>query len=275
MVQGKPALIDFETSVISKDAFLASDGASVVERPKTKPGFAQSLKRKLQGTNKAAQNCAKLLGEMTGGDGEDKLVLVIGGGRQSDAVQVLRSCPHLKLVVSDIYLTEYTLIAADGHQLPFEGEAFDAVWIEAVLEHVLDPNLVVSEIERVLKPNAFVFADSPFMQQVHEGAFDFTRYTVSGHRYLFSNFEMINAGSSAGAGTALIWSLRYFVRAITGSDRFGHLVGVMTFWLRLFDGVGDPNKHQDAASGVFFLGRKSERAAVGPTDVVGVYKGEK
>ena len=37
--------------------------------------------------------------------------------------------------------------------------------------------------------SGIVYAETPFMQQVHEGAYDFTRYTVLGHRYLFKKFK--------------------------------------------------------------------------------------
>ncbi|CAH2407660.1 hypothetical protein MES5069_620012 [Mesorhizobium escarrei] len=33
------------------------------------------------------------------------------------------------------------------------------------------------------------------MQQVHEGAYDFTRFTELGHRWLFRRFETISRGA--------------------------------------------------------------------------------
>ena len=38
------------------------------------------------------------------------------------------------------------------------------------------------------------------MQQVHERAYDFSRFTQSGHRWLFKRFSEINAGPIGGAG---------------------------------------------------------------------------
>ena len=134
--------------------------------------------------------------------------------------------------------------------------ALTEFWIQAVLEHVLDPNIVVSEIYRVLRRDGLVYADTPFMQQVHEGGFDFTRFTLSGHRWLFRKFQHDSSGVVSGAGTALNWSIRYFVRALTGSDRAAWLVALATFWLRYFDGLTKKRPNADAACGVFFLGRK-------------------
>ena len=138
---------------------------------------------------------------------------------------------------------------------------------QAVLEHVVDPPQVVSEIHRVLMRGGYVYAGTPFMQQVHEGAYDFTRYTLSGHRWLFRNFEEIDAGMEGGAGTALTWSIGYFVRAVTGSVRFGTAITLSFFWLRYFDRLGRSAHHLDGASGVYFLGRKSDRP-IHPKDLI-------
>ena len=54
-----------------------------------------------------------------------------------------------------------------------------------MLEHAVDPDRVAAGIHRVLKPQALVHAETPIMQQVREGAYDFTWFTVLGHRYLF------------------------------------------------------------------------------------------
>ena len=45
----------------------------------------------------------------------------------------------------------------------------DGVIVQAVLEHVLDPRTVAAEVERVLRPRGMVYAETPLMQQVHEG----------------------------------------------------------------------------------------------------------
>ena len=117
-----------------------------------------------------------------------------------------------------------------------------------------------------------VYADTPFMQQVHEGAYDFTRFTDSGHRYLFRDFERIDSGLVAGAGTALLWSIRYFVRALTRSPRFGELVGLCFFWLEHLDPILDYRYSLDAASSVFFVGRKAA-APISPPEAVDYYRG--
>ncbi|MEZ5361501.1 MAG: class I SAM-dependent methyltransferase [Bryobacterales bacterium] len=63
----------------------------------------------------------------------------------------------------------------DAQRIPFADATFDAVVAQAMLEHVADPVRAVGEIWRVLKPG-LVYSETPFLQQVHAGPYDFTRY---------------------------------------------------------------------------------------------------
>ena len=198
-------------------------------------------------------------------------LLVIGGGAVGSGVQAMYDDPEVQVIGTDIYHSPHVTLIADGHRLPFADQSVDGVWIQAVLEHVLDPQQVVAEIHRVLRPDGLVFADTPFMQQVHEGAYDFTRFTLSGHRWLFRHFALIDAGTSGGAGLATLWSVRYLARAMTGSGPLGTLVQLAFFWLRFLDRWAGPRDTADAASAVYFYGRKSP-APISPKDIVAFYE---
>ena len=154
-------------------------------------------------------------------------------------------------------------IIADGHDLPFQDASFDAVICQAVLEHVLDPGRCVAEIHRVLKIDGLVYAETPFMQQVHMRAYDFTRFTLSGHRYLFRNFTQIDAGMVGGPGMSLAWSILYLFLSFSRSATYQNLCRLILpffiFWLKYLDYlfVNQPQA-LDAASGLFFLGRRCD-----------------
>jgi len=261
IVQGQPVLIDFSTSILDRELFLERDGASPISRPQR----MRQLLEWLYGVNKAARRFADELLTRLPADGR---VLVIGGGTIGSGAQALYDAGVV--VGLDIYPSPHTTLVADAHKIPFEDETFDAVWIQAVLEHVLAPEQVVQEIHRVLKPRGHVFADTPFLQHVHEGAYDFTRFTMSGHRWLFRNFTLIEAGATGGAGSTLTWALKYFARAMTGNDKLGSVVGLAFWWLRLFDGAS--RTHEDAASGTYFFGQKSSRP-LAAREVVEFYNG--
>jgi SAM-dependent methyltransferase len=149
----------------------------------------------------------------------------------------------------------------------------DAVWIQAVLEHVLEPAAVAAEIHRVLHHAGLVYAETPFMQQVHERAYDFTRFTRSGHRWLFKHFSEIDAGAVTGAGVSLLWSIRYFSRTLGAGDKFSRIVTLPFFWLRFFDRFGRSRARADAAAGVYFLGRRAEQP-ISPRSMPDYYDGQ-
>ena len=218
-----------------------------------------------------AKNIEKIF-SLLSKDKEPPNVLLIGGGMVGQGMQRFYTDPFVKLVAFDIYGSSSVQFIADAHNIPLPGESFDLVIIQAVLEHVLEPGQVVSEIHRVLRQNGIVYAETPFLQHVHEGAYDFTRFTEIGHRYLFRNFTLIDSGASAGAGTQLLWSLDNFFRGIFRSRKVGKFIKLCCFWLQYFDDFIPESYNVDAASGVFFLGRKST-FPISRSSIIPHYKG--
>jgi len=191
-------------------------------------------------------------------------VLVIGGRTLGEGMEPLVNNRAIELVESDVLFGPRTMLICDAHDIPFEDGVFDAVVVQAVLEHVVDPYRCSEEIYRVLKEGGIVYAETPFMQQVHGGRYDFTRFTYLGHRRLFRRFEEIDSGATCGPGMALAWSYQYFLLSFTTSRILRTLLIVFarltSFYLKYFDYylINRPGAF-DAASGYYFLGRKSEQ----------------
>jgi hypothetical protein len=97
------------------------------------------------------------------------------------------------------------------------------------------------------------------MQQVHEGAYDFTRFTELGHRWLWRQFEEIKRGVIGGPGLSLYWSARYFLRAVLRSRRIADLISLPFLVFSAFDPFLPLHRKIEGANGVCFLGRKGER----------------
>ena len=273
-VDKQPVLVDFEQSILDVAMFKASAGASAHKRDPGRKSFMSRLRRYAFGESAIAARLAAEFVDAVQKLSEKPRVLVIGGGEVGSGAARLYEKTALDVIGTDIYVSPYTTLIADGHQLPFADQSIDGVWIQAVLEHVLDPALVVAEIHRVLKPRGLVFADTPFMQQVHEGAYDFTRYTLSGHRWLFRRFKLIDAGCSSGPGTTLRWAIEYFVRFLTRSQKLASAAGLAFSWLRFFDKWPGGRFAADSASGVFFYGERAE-VALRPKEIVGFYETQK
>jgi SAM-dependent methyltransferase len=269
-VDDRPVLVDFERSVLSAHTLRATAAASLVERP-DRPGI---VKRMLHPTNDQAPRLAARMTDLLLAEsgGRRPRILVVGGGTLGDGLEALYADERVDIIGFDVYASAHTQLVADGHSIPLADGSVDGVVIQAVLEHVLEPVVVVAELTRVLRERGLVYADTPFMQQVHEGAYDFTRFTESGQRYLFREFEEIESGQVAGAGTSLRWSIGYFVRALTRSVALGRAAVLLFFWLSHLDRFLDPRHSLDGANSVYFLGRKGGPVMT-PAQAVEHYQG--
>lgn len=65
----------------------------------------------------------------------------------------------------------------DGINVPFNDNFFDSVIATEVLEHILEPQQLLSEMTRVLKPGGTIFITMPFVWAEHEVPYDFQRFT--------------------------------------------------------------------------------------------------
>ena len=271
ILNGFPILIDFSTSILSKDEILNSKAESVISRSSYK-GYKYFFKNLISPTSKSTLNNIKLLKKELFKISTKPKLLVIGGGTIGKGLLDLYNDINYEIIAFDIYASNNVQFVADAHNIPFQDGYFDGVIIQAVLEHVLEPIEVVAEIHRVLKKNGIVYSETPFIQHVHEGAYDFNRFTDSGHRYLFKDFNHIYSGSVAGVGTQLLWSCEYFTRSLFRSKLIGKIFKLLLFWLQYFDYIIPESYTIDAASCAFFLGQKSEKS-IDPKDLVVYYKG--
>ena len=165
----------------------------------------------------------------------------------------------------EIEATPTVDIVADGHNLPFPDNTFDAVISEAVLEHVRNPKQVVTEIHRVLKPDGYVCAAVPFLQGYHASPHDYQRWTTTGFIALFSQFDEIESGACAGPTATLHWIFREYVGLVCSfgsllvAKAISLLVGWLTFPLVLLDSLLMLHPHSHIlASAVYFVGRKTD-----------------
>ena len=256
-----PVLIDGENSVVDVDHLPdAETGVTKSMSPKRRIGIA--LYALVGSRNRVAERNAKWLAEhVTDGGAIDATVLVVGGGSVGSGMAPLYDDPRVRVAAFDIFPSRHVQLVADAHAIPFADASVDAVVIQAVLHTLLDPYRAVREIHRVLKPRGLVFADSPFLQPVHEGPYDFTRFTESGHRWLFRDFERIDCGMVAGVGEVFASSFDYVVRSLLRSSAAGRLARIPALLAgRAVDALAGTRYALDGASSVFFLGRKSDRS---------------
>jgi len=129
--------------------------------------------------------------EIFDGQPLDALCLSIGGGPGR---------PHPRLINLNIGPFPNVDVVADAHQLPYADNSVDALYCEAVLEHLHDPLQAVREMYRVLKPGGKLFACTPFMQAYHGYPLHYQNFSLTGHRHLFekAGFVIMSDGVCVG-----------------------------------------------------------------------------
>jgi SAM-dependent methyltransferase len=269
IIDGQPILIDFEHSIVDEAVTIQGEASCLVARP---VGWQKAISRLIFGDKPGARRNAARFLELLKTSDREELVLVIGGAQIGDGAEPLYRVDGVRIIAFDVYKSEHTHFVADAHSIPIADGQIDGVWIQAVLEHVLSPEQVVVEIGRVLRPGGLVYAETAFMQQVHEGPYDFTRVTESGHRWLFRRFELIESGVERGPFTALLWSIRYALAGLIRSRQIATLICLPFFWLRYLDHLIPASYAIDAACDVYFLGRKCG-ATLRPKDMIAAYAG--
>ena len=272
-VNDKPVLVNFDESILDKDIILKSEGSSQIDRSnlpivrKLKDGlFHNKVIKEIEEKSRV------FIKEITKQVDRPK-VLIIGGGTRGMGTKPLFDSTEIDIISFDIYYSENIDFIADAHNIPIKDEVFDGIWIQYVLEHVLEPWIVVQEIHRILKQNGIVYSETPFLQQVHEGRYDFTRFTHSGHRWLFKNFTEIQSGTSMGTGLNILWTIDYASRSFFRNSRLGKLFKLLFFWVRFIDLFVPKSFQYDSASSFYFIGSKS-KISLSPKDIINYYRGK-
>jgi len=145
--------------------------------------------------------------------------------------------PYKKFIISNSEVNEYTGldieyalvydenvspdITWDGKTMPFEDNFFDCAIGTEVLEHCPEPEILLKETFRVLKPGGVLFFSVPFLWNLHEVPNDEYRYTpFSLERHLtnsgFKNNEIHATGGWHAAMAQMIglWVKRAPIPAV-------------------------------------------------------------
>ena len=75
----------------------------------------------------------------------------------------------------------------DLNHIPVRSNCYDLVFCSQTLEHVPDPNKVIDELGRVLKPGGHLWLTAPFFYEEHEAPFDYYRFTQFGLSHIIQN----------------------------------------------------------------------------------------
>ncbi len=102
----------------------------------------------------------------------------------------------------------------DGKNMPFKSSVFDCAFGTEVLEHCPEPEVVLKEVHRILKPDGVFFFTVPFLWNLHETPHDEYRYTpFSMERHLKNcGFSNITIKATGGWHASMAQMLGLWVR---------------------------------------------------------------
>lgn len=266
----KPILIPFDQQTIFSPEDFATGNHELGMPQRSRSEIGRVLRDLLSvRVGNTAKNIDPVLAELKPG----ARALIVGGGTIGIGMDGLIERGDLICHAFDVYASPNIELIADAHFMPYSDDVFDFVVIQAVLEHVLQPDLVVSEIFRVLKQGGMVYSEVPFLQAVHEGPYDFTRFTLSGHVWLFRAFAIEASGPHGGPAVSLAWAIKYLAWAVLGK-RVGQAVFALTFPpLALLDRLLPGRRQADAASGSWLRARKAQQPTLDAKSVPKLYCG--
>jgi len=110
----------------------------------------------------------------------------------------------------DLFALPGVDVVANAEALPFRADIFQRIECDAVIEHVERPELLMSEITRVLAPGGFAHIVAPFCHPFHEYPRDFRRFTPDGLKQIAGPLKVVAEGWRTGpTATLLVVILEY------------------------------------------------------------------
>ncbi|MDD4477045.1 MAG: class I SAM-dependent methyltransferase [Patescibacteria group bacterium] len=186
--------------------------------------------------------------------GTSGLILNLGSG-----VKKIRK----DVVNVDFYPFDGVDIVADISELPFIDNSVDAVVSEFVLEHLPNPEKVVKEMFRVLKPGGILYISVPFVASFHSSPNDFFRWSKQGLRVLLKDFQEIESGIRCGPTSALVYVISEWLSTVlsfgmTKIQQILFMIFMICFSpLKLLDFViSKAPSSENIAYGFYFIGKK-------------------
>ena len=119
---------------------------------------------------------------------ETGAVLDVGCGEQPYRSLITRASSYQGLDIAEAderfgYAREDTLYVS-GYPWPVVDASVDLALCTEVLEHVLEPSLLLTEVRRCLRPGGRLLMTVPFAARWHFVPFDYWRFTPSGITHL-------------------------------------------------------------------------------------------
>jgi SAM-dependent methyltransferase len=94
-------------------------------------------------------------------------------------------------IAGDIVFYPSLDVQFDAHALPFAPATFGVILCTEVLEHCINPPVVIGEFYRVLKPGGKLIMTTRFLFPIHDAPHDYFRFTKYGLQSLCRAFNKV------------------------------------------------------------------------------------
>lgn len=157
------------------------------------------------------------------------------------------------------------ILADLNFPLQIESGVADTVMSLSVMEHLCEPQVMLNEAFRILKPNGYIILQVPFMWEIHEEPCDYYRYKKYGLEYMFkkAGFVEFSVFPQTGFLVMLALKLNYqSTRIIRGPWLVRNVIGLLMRGIWMADQLVAPWldkywKCEGETAGYFVVAKKS------------------
>jgi SAM-dependent methyltransferase len=147
-------------------------------------------------------------------NGGSRILLDLGGRGKPYAPLFQGKVAHH--LVMDIEPGPSVDLVGDARKIPIADQSIDVVLCTQVIEHIPDPQAVVQEIHRILRPGGSLILSVPSIFPQHGSPGDYWRYMPQGLEWLLQDFQTVKVEGESGSVGGFFLTLNMFVYIFTG-----------------------------------------------------------
>ena len=122
------------------------------------------------------------------------------------------------------------VVANLNEPIDIEDNKADSIVSLATLEHLSEPQTMLNEAFRILKPGGTIMLQTPWQWKIHEAPYDFFRYSPYALEYMLgkAGFTDVKVEAQSGFFTTLFIKLTYFLsRLVRGPKLLRFVISVI------------------------------------------------
>jgi SAM-dependent methyltransferase len=115
-----------------------------------------------------------------------------------------------------IHTSKADIVADLNKPLPIDSNVADTIISLSVMEHLCEPQIMLNEAYRILKPGGTMIIQVPWQWWIHEAPHDYFRYTPYALKYMFgkAGFNDVNVMHQSGFFSMWLLKFNYFTKRL-------------------------------------------------------------